>query len=74
MASRITPPSSTGPLPPVARPTPRPPTSRAPPSRGEGTPGPLGPGAYKVAWRAVGGDPHIISGEFGFTVVAATTR
>ena len=29
---------------------------------------PLAPGAYKVAWRAVGGDTHIISGEFGFTV------
>jgi methionine-rich copper-binding protein CopC len=35
---------------------------------------PLGPGAYKVVWRAVGGDTHIISGEFGFTVVAAPTR
>ena len=32
---------------------------------------PLVPGAYKVTWRAVGGDTHIISGEFGFTVVAA---
>ena len=32
---------------------------------------PLGPGAYKVVWRAVGGDTHIISGEFAFTVVAA---
>ena len=29
---------------------------------------PLVPGAYKVVWRAVGGDTHIISGEFGFTV------
>ena len=29
---------------------------------------PLAPGAYKVVWRAVGGDTHIISGEFGFTV------
>src|SRR5688572_5290259 len=35
---------------------------------------PLTPGAYKVVWRAVGGDTHIISGEFGFTVVAAPTR
>jgi methionine-rich copper-binding protein CopC len=35
---------------------------------------PLAPGAYKVVWRAVGGDTHIISGEFGFTVVAAPTR
>jgi methionine-rich copper-binding protein CopC len=32
---------------------------------------PLAPGAYKVVWRAVGGDTHIITGEFGFTVVAA---
>jgi methionine-rich copper-binding protein CopC len=32
---------------------------------------PLAPGAYKVVWRAVGGDTHIISGEFAFTVVAA---
>lgn len=31
---------------------------------------PLAPGAYKVVWRAVGGDTHIVSGEFGFTVVA----
>jgi methionine-rich copper-binding protein CopC len=29
---------------------------------------PLTPGPYKVVWRAVGGDTHIISGEFGFTV------
>jgi methionine-rich copper-binding protein CopC len=35
---------------------------------------PLAPGAYKVTWRAVGGDTHIISGEFGFTVVAAPAR
>ena len=32
---------------------------------------PLTPGAYKVVWRAVGGDTHIITGEFAFTVVAA---
>lgn len=32
---------------------------------------PLAPGAYKVVWRAVGGDTHIVSGEFSFTVVAA---
>lgn len=32
---------------------------------------PLAPGAYKVVWRAVGGDTHIISGEFSFTVAAA---
>ncbi len=25
-------------------------------------------------WRAVGGDTHIISGEFGFTVTAAPAR
>jgi copper resistance protein C len=35
---------------------------------------PLTPGAYKVVWRAVGGDTHIISGEFGFTVTAAPAR
>jgi methionine-rich copper-binding protein CopC len=35
---------------------------------------PLAAGAYKVVWRAVGGDTHIISGEFGFTVVAAAAR
>ena len=35
---------------------------------------PLAPGAYKVVWRAVGGDTHIISGEFGFTVVASPAR
>ena len=29
---------------------------------------PLSPGKYTVTWRAVGGDTHIISGEFGFTV------
>lgn len=32
---------------------------------------PLAPGAYKVVWRAVGGDTHIITGEFAFTVTAA---
>ena len=32
---------------------------------------PLAPGAYKVVWRAVGGDTHIITGEFAFTVIAA---
>jgi methionine-rich copper-binding protein CopC len=32
---------------------------------------PLAPGAYKVVWRAVGGDTHIVSGEFSFTVTAA---
>lgn len=31
----------------------------------------LAPGAYKVVWRAVGGDTHIITGEFAFTVTAA---
>lgn len=32
---------------------------------------PLAPGTYKVVWRAVGGDTHIVSGEFSFTVTAA---
>jgi hypothetical protein len=31
---------------------------------------PLAPGAYKVVWRAVGGDTHIVSGEFSFMVAA----
>jgi methionine-rich copper-binding protein CopC len=35
---------------------------------------PLAPGAYKVVWRAVGGDTHIVSGEFSFTVTAPPTR
>jgi copper resistance protein C len=35
---------------------------------------PLAPGTYKVVWRAVGGDTHVISGEFGFTVTAAPAR
>lgn len=35
---------------------------------------PLAPGAYKVAWRAVGGDTHIVSGEFAFTVTATAAR
>jgi copper resistance protein C len=30
----------------------------------------LGPGQYQVVWRAVGGDTHIVSGEFHFTVAA----
>src|SRR5262245_16167875 len=29
---------------------------------------PLSSGKHKVVWRAVGGDTHIISGEFAFTV------
>ncbi len=35
---------------------------------------PLAAGAYKVVWRAVGGDTHIIAGEFAFTVVATPVR
>lgn len=30
----------------------------------------LAPGKYTVVWRAVGGDTHIVSGEFAFTVAA----
>jgi methionine-rich copper-binding protein CopC len=30
----------------------------------------LVPGDYTVVWRAVGGDTHIVSGEFAFKVVA----
>jgi methionine-rich copper-binding protein CopC len=33
---------------------------------------PLAAGEYVVAWRAVGGDTHIVSGEFDFTVTTAT--
>jgi methionine-rich copper-binding protein CopC len=29
---------------------------------------PLSPGKHTVVWRAVGGDTHIVSGEFAFTV------
>ena len=29
---------------------------------------PLAPGAYKVAWFAVAGDTHRVSGKFSFTV------
>jgi copper resistance protein C len=35
---------------------------------------PLAPGTYKVVWRAVGGDTHVITGELGFTVTAAPAR
>ena len=35
---------------------------------------PLTPGSYKVVWRAVGGDTHIISGELSFTVTSAPAR
>jgi methionine-rich copper-binding protein CopC len=29
-------------------------------------------GAYTVNWRAVGADTHVVSGDFSFTVAAAT--
>jgi hypothetical protein len=32
---------------------------------------PLAPGEYVVVWRAVGGDTHIVSGEFRFSVAGA---
>jgi copper resistance protein C len=32
----------------------------------------LKPGEYTVTWRAVGADTHVISGDFRFTVAAAT--
>ncbi len=32
----------------------------------------LRPGAYTVNWRAVGGDTHVVSGDFRFTVATAT--
>jgi methionine-rich copper-binding protein CopC len=31
----------------------------------------LAPGDYVIAWRAVGGDTHIVSGEVHFKVTAA---
>lgn len=31
---------------------------------------PPGPGAYKVAWRGMGADGHVVRGEFSFTVAA----
>jgi len=37
-----------------------------------GVRGPLAPGEYVAVWRAVGGDTHIVSGEFRFTVTVAT--
>jgi methionine-rich copper-binding protein CopC len=30
----------------------------------------LAPGSYSIAWRCVGADTHIVSGEVAFTVVA----
>jgi methionine-rich copper-binding protein CopC len=33
--------------------------------------GSLAPGEYLVVWRAVGGDTHIVSGEFRFNVATA---
>jgi hypothetical protein len=32
---------------------------------------PLPPGAYVIAWRAVGADTHVVSGEIPFTITAA---
>lgn len=32
---------------------------------------PLAAGEYRVVWRAVGGDTHIVSGEFRFNVATA---
>jgi methionine-rich copper-binding protein CopC len=32
----------------------------------------LKPGVYTVNWRAVGADTHVVSGDFRFTVAAAT--
>ena len=33
----------------------------------------LRPGAYRVTWRAVGADSHIVSGEFRFEVAELLT-
>jgi methionine-rich copper-binding protein CopC len=32
---------------------------------------PLAPGDYLIAWRAVGADTHVVSGEIPFSVAAA---
>jgi methionine-rich copper-binding protein CopC len=33
--------------------------------------GPIQPGAYKVVWRAMAKDGHVVSGNFTFTLMAA---
>jgi len=32
---------------------------------------PLSPGAYRVMWRSMAADGHVVSGDFGFSVAAA---
>lgn len=32
---------------------------------------PLSPGDYRVLWRSMAGDGHVVNGDFGFTVAAA---
>ena len=34
----------------------------------------LAPGAYRVSWRAVGADSHVVSGEFRFEVAELLSR
>jgi len=34
----------------------------------------LRPGAYRVSWRAVGADSHVVSGEFRFEVAELLSR
>ena len=34
------------------------------------TPDGLAPGAYTVTWRGMGGDGHVVRGDFGFTVAS----
>ncbi|MCY3729970.1 MAG: copper resistance protein CopC [Rhodospirillaceae bacterium] len=34
----------------------------------------LPPGAYRVSWRAVGADSHVVSGEFRFEVAELLSR
>jgi methionine-rich copper-binding protein CopC len=33
-------------------------------------PGPLAAGRYTVAWRGIGDDGHVVTGDFGFSVSA----
>jgi methionine-rich copper-binding protein CopC len=32
---------------------------------------PLSPGAYRVMWRSMAADGHVVDGDFGFTIAAA---
>lgn len=34
---------------------------------------PLSPGAYRVMWRSMAADGHVVDGEFGFSIAASGT-